>query len=136
MAGYSLGRICAISTRETTFVTSGLPSLQARSLLKSSLSNLFCPSLKRFHSKRKEFKFFTFRVEPFVVGGKIILIESSPLKECLFPYFRGMIFMCTLRRHAYSNILKILPPKNKNLQIEILTFLFHFCSKTWIVGTR
>ena len=26
--------------------------------------------------------------------------------------------MITLRKHAYSNILKILPPKNENFQIK------------------
>ena len=28
------------------------------------------------------------------------------------------IFRSTLRKHAYSNILKILPSKNENFQIE------------------
>ena len=28
----------------------------------------------------------------------------------------------TLRKHAYSNIVKILPPKNYNFQIKILIF--------------
>ena len=37
-------------------------------------------------------------------------------------------FYLTLRKHAYSNILKILPPKNKNFQIKNLIFLY-FCSK-------
>ena len=27
-------------------------------------------------------------------------------------------FVCSLRKHAYSNILKILPPKNENFQIK------------------
>ena len=34
----------------------------------------------------------------------------------------------SLRKHAYSNILKILPPKNKNFQIKILIF-FHVSAK-------
>ena len=29
-----------------------------------------------------------------------------------------------LRKHAYSNILKILPPKTENFQIKILIFFF------------
>ena len=33
-------------------------------------------------------------------------------------------FPTTLRKHAYSNILKILPPKTENFQIKILIF-FH-----------
>ena len=28
------------------------------------------------------------------------------------------ISICTLRKHVYSNILKILPPKNENFQIK------------------
>ena len=35
----------------------------------------------------------------------------------------------TLRKHAYSNILKILPPKNENFQMKIL-ILFIFQLKT------
>ena len=30
----------------------------------------------------------------------------------------------TLRKHAYSNVLKILPTKNKNFQIKIVIFFF------------
>ena len=35
----------------------------------------------------------------------------------------------SLRKHAYSNILKILPPKNENFQIKFLIF-FIFLLKT------
>ena len=31
----------------------------------------------------------------------------------------------SLRKHAYLNILKCLPPKNENFQIEILIYFFH-----------
>ena len=37
-----------------------------------------------------------------------------------------LLFSTTLRKHAYSNILKILPPKNENFQIknsDIFVFL-------------
>ena len=34
----------------------------------------------------------------------------------------------TLRKHAYSNILKILPPKPENFQIKILIF-FHISAQ-------
>ena len=40
-----------------------------------------------------------------------------------------------LREHAYSNILKISPPKTESFQIKILIF-FIFLLKTYIVGTR
>ena len=43
--------------------------------------------------------------------------------------------LLSLRKHAHSNILKILPPKNENFQIKIQIF-FLFLLKTQIVGTR
>ena len=30
----------------------------------------------------------------------------------------AFVYVLTLRKHAYSNIQKILPPKNENLQIK------------------
>ena len=39
------------------------------------------------------------------------------------------IYCLTLRKHAYSNILKILPPKNEKIEIKILIF-FKFLLKT------
>ena len=41
----------------------------------------------------------------------------------------------SLRKHAYSNILKLLLPKTKTFQIKTLIF-FIFLLKTLIVGTR
>ena len=38
----------------------------------------------------------------------------------------------TLRKHAYSNILKILPPKNENFQIKKSDIIFIFLLKTFI----
>ena len=40
-----------------------------------------------------------------------------------------------LRKHAYSNILKISPPKTESFQIKILIF-FTFLLKTYIMDTR
>ena len=37
-------------------------------------------------------------------------------------------FLPTLRKHAYSNILKIIPPKNEYLQIKIIIF-FHISAQ-------
>ena len=34
----------------------------------------------------------------------------------------------SLRKHAYSNILKILPPKNENFQIEFF-YIFHISTQ-------
>ena len=41
---------------------------------------------------------------------------------------RTIVFF-PLRKHAYSNILKILPPKTESFQIKILIFFSYFCSK-------
>ena len=41
----------------------------------------------------------------------------------------------TLRKHAYSNILKILPPKNENFQIKNPD-IFHISAQNIDCGTR
>ena len=41
----------------------------------------------------------------------------------------------TLRKHAYSYILKILPPKNENFQIKN-SDIFHISAQNIYVGTR
>ena len=46
--------------------------------------------------------------------------------------WHNMIFQL-LRKHAYSNILKILPPKNENFQIKIQT-LFHISAQNIYCG--
>ena len=40
-----------------------------------------------------------------------------------------------LQKHAYSHILKILPPKNENFQIKNSDIIFIFCSKhrMWVL---
>ena len=50
-------------------------------------------------------------------------------------YFNFLLYM-SLRKHACSTILKILPPKNENFQISILIFFFlYFSSKhrLWVL---
>ena len=39
-----------------------------------------------------------------------------------------IIFSVTLRKHTYSNILKILPPKNENFQIKLF-YIFHISAR-------
>ena len=41
----------------------------------------------------------------------------------------------TLRKQAYSNILKILPPKNENFQIKY-SDIFHISAQNIDCGTR
>ena len=65
------------------------------------------------------------------------LPTETPAKTWLLGVFAGRTYSLvenalpriTLRKHAYSNILKILPPKNENFQIKILLF-FIFLPKT------
>ena len=38
-------------------------------------------------------------------------------------------FVNSLRKHAYSNTLKILPPKNENFQVKKSYIFSYFCSK-------
>ena len=35
-----------------------------------------------------------------------------------FQYLHGFYYLNTLRKHAYSNTLKILPPQNENFKIK------------------
>ena len=48
-----------------------------------------------------------------------------------FQINRQTVHVCvrTLWKHAYSNILKILPSKNENFQIKKFWYLSYFCSK-------
>ena len=41
-----------------------------------------------------------------------------------------------LRKHAYSNILKITPTKTQSLQIKILIFFFHISAQNIDYGIR
>ena len=57
------------------------------------------------------------------------MIYNFNLTECglILPYGQGSSGT-SLRKHAYSNILKSLPPKNENFQIKILIF-FHISAQ-------
>ena len=62
---------------------------------------------------------------------------SSYYKKRVYHYFFNLliiiairdIYIYTLRKHAYSNILKILLPKNENFQIKILIFFIFLPKK-------
>ena len=55
-------------------------------------------------------------------------------KKLSFMFFVSCVYM-SLRKHAYSNILKISPPKTKSFQIKILILFSYFCSKhrLWVL---
>ena len=60
---------------------------------------------------------------------KAVLSESVPShSHSLKRHLIRLIF--SLRKHAYSNILKILPPKNENFQIKNSDTFFKFLLKT------
>ena len=53
----------------------------------------------------------------------------SFLHNCIYIWFSFVIKIhCTLRKHAYSNKLKILPPKYENFQIKI-SDIFHISAQ-------
>ena len=56
---------------------------------------------------------------------------------CLFVFYCdvSMFYWWALRKHAYSNTMKISPPKTESFQIKSL-IVFIFLLKTQIVGTR
>ena len=55
----------------------------------------------------------------------LFLLKHQPQGLALFP-------TNSLRKHAYSNIVKISPAKTQNLQIKILWYFSYFCSKHWL----
>ena len=65
----------------------------------------------------------------------VVVIGSLKVNRVVTPESVSIPFNGILRKHAYSNILKILHPKTETFQIKILIF-FMFLLKTWIVGTR
>ena len=72
-------------------------------------------------------------------GKKSFYFKNDRLTEFLQavrePYFMIILIPyvnllnLSLRKHAYSNILKTLPPKNENLQIKKADIFSYFCSK-------
>ena len=55
--------------------------------------------------------------------------DSQEMPQSRNTTFPGHQKKETLRKHAYSNILKILPPKNENFQIKFF-YIFIFLLKT------
>ena len=58
-------------------------------------------------------------------------------KRCIYNVNSGYIYeRCkTLRKNAYLNLLKILPPKNENFQMKNSDMFSYFCSKhrLWVL---
>ena len=70
---------------------------------------------------------YTFFLLPILSALRIITCQYKHL-DFLF-YSLVICCYCTLRKHAYSNVLKILHPKNENSQIKISDIFSYFCSK-------
>ena len=68
----------------------------------------------------------------------IFSTKAVKLIEMKQTEFLAKNLMCnfTLRKHAYSNTLKILLPKNGNFSDKKILIFFIFLLKTEIVGTR
>ena len=52
-----------------------------------------------------------------------------------FFFFYGMLYTISLRKHAYSNVLKILPPKTENFEIKN-SDIFHISAqkhRLWVL---
>ena len=58
-----------------------------------------------------------------------------PKSELYCKYWPKVFVKITLRKHAYSNILKILPPKNENFQMKN-SDIFHISAQNIDCGTR
>ena len=61
---------------------------------------------------------------PFQKGRKLHLKELSPLKNASIPFKHVFVYVTALRKHAYSNIQKISPPKTENFQLKN-SYIFH-----------
>ena len=83
------------------------------------MSTVFCtPSEKRLTIKGKIY---------FQGGYKVLLIRVDRFsKECAAQESKREVINLSLGKHAYSNILKISPPKTGSFQIKILIFFFFF----------
>ena len=86
------------------------------------------------YSKRKEFapfriKFFSLRIDSFSEGIWFVGMQSGSHKGCIPNKYGGKFTICTLRKHAYSNMLRNLQSKTESFQIKILIF-YTFLLKT------
>ena len=65
--------------------------------------------------------------------GRSVLCDENFLGISLIFFFLNMAdtlpSVSTLRKHAYSNTLKILPPKNGNFSDKKFWYFSYFCSK-------
>ena len=63
-------------------------------------------------------------------------LDHEVIQHILFRDYSTPNFDRPLRKHAYSNMLKILPPENEKFQIKNSDIFFIFLIKTEIVGTH
>ena len=57
------------------------------------------------------------------------LIMNRLVMNRFIKRFQYIYVWHSLRKHAYSNIMKISPPKTEKLQIKKLRYFSYFCSK-------
>ena len=86
-------------------------------------SNLYVPMLL-LSQKWYILKAIQFYIQ---VNGKKSRIY--PLGVCLVPILNDFFLTIIITKTPYSNVLKILQPKNENFQIKISDIFSYFCSK-------
>ena len=85
---------------------------------------LLCCCSSSFH-KWCLFCHYCFLISPsFVSFGRLCFVIVNT-KTCLFKYTENF----TLRKHTYSNTLKILPPKKWKFSDKRFWYFSYFCSK-------
>ena len=70
-----------------------------------------------------------------VVSGRFFCYDSSSFLCRLMQLCDGALQKLTLRKHAYSNLLKISTPKTENFQIKN-SDIFHVSAQNIDCGTR
>ena len=63
-----------------------------------------------------------------VFSGSCLALWSSRMGRVIWLFCFSLVYSLSLRKHAYSNVLKILPPKTENFQ-KIKTDIFHISAQ-------
>ena len=121
------------SRKDSECITSGYPlrDYQVCSYIKKKDFRLCLGSSKEMFKKISEFCQISLKILPYLTDFSpqlmacmdVTVIFHFPMNTCGYSLEvpqRGALMKThnTLRKNAYSNIMKILPPKNENLQIE------------------
>ena len=92
-------------------------------------------NIKQDFTRNPNFNYFIENDHPSANGYKLHHYFPLTINFSLHDAVLLVIFYAPLRKHAYSNILKILPPETESFQIKILIF-FHISTQNIDCGTR